>query len=145
MPGVPLAIGATAYAGVPLTYPGAGDTIVMIRGYEDADGSLPDVQFLHLAAGSDLVDKGVDVGLPFSGSAPDLGAFEYGATAVAGPEAMRPWLHSRSGPGLDYVQFFDVAGRKIRGESVGRSRRVFIRASGPTEGVFSASTVLMVR
>jgi len=42
-----------------------------------ADGSLPDVTFFHLKAGSDLIDKGVDVGLPFNGSAPDLGAFEY--------------------------------------------------------------------
>jgi MYXO-CTERM domain-containing protein len=45
-----------------------------------ADGSLPVLPFLHLAAGSDLIDKGTDVGLPFVGKAPDLGAFEYGAT-----------------------------------------------------------------
>ncbi|MFO7673894.1 MAG: right-handed parallel beta-helix repeat-containing protein [Lutibacter sp.] len=42
-----------------------------------ADGSLPDVSFFRLKAGSDLIDKGVNVGLPFNGSAPDLGAFEY--------------------------------------------------------------------
>ncbi|MBN2817735.1 MAG: DUF4990 domain-containing protein [Bacteroidales bacterium] len=42
-----------------------------------ADGSLPDVTFFHLKAGSNLIDKGVDVGLPFNGTAPDLGAFEY--------------------------------------------------------------------
>jgi hypothetical protein len=41
-----------------------------------ADGSLPDITFGHLVAGSDLIDKGVNVGLPYSGSAPDLGAFE---------------------------------------------------------------------
>lgn len=41
-----------------------------------ADGSLPDITFLHLASGSDLIDAGVDVGTSFSGSAPDLGAFE---------------------------------------------------------------------
>ena len=41
-----------------------------------ADGSLPDIDFLHLAKGSDLIDAGVDVGLPFNGNAPDLGAFE---------------------------------------------------------------------
>ena len=44
-----------------------------------ADGSLPNVDFLHLAAGSDLIDKGVSVGFPHVGAAPDLGAFEYGA------------------------------------------------------------------
>jgi hypothetical protein len=41
-----------------------------------ADGSLPDVDFLRLASGSKLLDQGVDVGLAFHGSAPDLGAFE---------------------------------------------------------------------
>lgn len=40
------------------------------------DGSLPDIDFLHLAAGSDLIDAGVDLGMPFNGKAPDLGAFE---------------------------------------------------------------------
>jgi len=41
-----------------------------------ADGSLPEIDFLHLAQNSDLIDAGVDVGLPFNGPAPDLGAFE---------------------------------------------------------------------
>lgn len=40
------------------------------------DGHLPVIRFLHLAAGSDLVDVGVDVGVPYRGAAPDLGAFE---------------------------------------------------------------------
>jgi uncharacterized repeat protein (TIGR02059 family) len=43
------------------------------------DGSLPDITFLKLAAGSDLIDAGIDVGLPYSGSAPDLGYAEYGS------------------------------------------------------------------
>jgi hypothetical protein len=41
------------------------------------DGTLPDITFMHLASGSQFVDAGVDVGLPFKGLAPDLGAFEY--------------------------------------------------------------------
>jgi len=41
-----------------------------------ADGSLPDIDFLHLAQDSDLIDGGVDIGNPFKGDAPDLGAFE---------------------------------------------------------------------
>ena len=40
------------------------------------DGSLPEINFMHLAPGSDLIDAGVDLGLPFKGKAPDLGAFE---------------------------------------------------------------------
>jgi len=41
-----------------------------------SDGSLPDVSYFHLIRGSDLVDAGVDVGQSYSGSAPDIGAFE---------------------------------------------------------------------
>ncbi|MEU4743929.1 right-handed parallel beta-helix repeat-containing protein [Actinosynnema sp. NPDC023658] len=41
-----------------------------------ADGSLPVLPHLRLAANSTLIDKGVNVGLPYQGSAPDLGAFE---------------------------------------------------------------------
>ena len=40
------------------------------------DGGLP-IGFARLLAGSDLLDQGVDVGLPFTGSAPDLGPYEY--------------------------------------------------------------------
>lgn len=40
------------------------------------DGSLPVLKFARLKATSDLIDKGVDVALPFKGKAPDLGAFE---------------------------------------------------------------------
>jgi hypothetical protein len=54
------------------------------RGLDEADlvkprkanGDLPDVPFLKLAPGSDAIDRGVEVGLPFLGKAPDLGAFE---------------------------------------------------------------------
>lgn len=41
-----------------------------------ADGSLPKLTFMHLAGNSDLKDVGLDVGLPFTGTAPDLGCFE---------------------------------------------------------------------
>jgi hypothetical protein len=43
------------------------------------DGTLPALPQLRLASGSDLLDKGVDVGLPYTGAAPDLGAFEGSA------------------------------------------------------------------
>ena len=48
-----------------------------IDGVRQSDGSLPALTFLHLATGSDLIDKGIYVGLPYNGTAPDLGAFEY--------------------------------------------------------------------
>jgi hypothetical protein len=31
---------------------------------------------MHLKPKSSLIDKGVDVGLPYNGKAPDLGCFE---------------------------------------------------------------------
>jgi hypothetical protein len=43
-----------------------------------ADGSLPVLPNFRLAEGSDLIDQGIDLGLPFAGEAPDLGAFERG-------------------------------------------------------------------
>jgi hypothetical protein len=41
-----------------------------------ADGSLPINDFARLVTGSDLIDQGIDVGIPYLGLAPDLGAFE---------------------------------------------------------------------
>lgn len=43
-----------------------------------ADGSLPQNLFMQLVENSDLIDAGVNVGLPFSGAAPDLGCYESG-------------------------------------------------------------------
>lgn len=42
-----------------------------------ADGSLPNIPFAKLIAGSDLIDKGIDVGLPYIGAAPDVNCYEY--------------------------------------------------------------------
>ena len=47
------------------------------------DGSLPEIDFLHLAEGSDLIDAGVDLGYAYKGKAPDLGAFESDYTTSA--------------------------------------------------------------
>jgi hypothetical protein len=52
---------------------------VGVFGPRKADDSLPDVKFMHLSSTSRLIDKGTDIGFPFTGTAPDLGAFEYGA------------------------------------------------------------------
>ena len=49
-----------------------------VDGPRNDDGSLPSLDFMHLQPGSDLIDAGEDQGFPFNGSAPDLGAFEYG-------------------------------------------------------------------
>ena len=46
-----------------------------------ADGNLPVLAHLRLAANSTLIDKGTNVGLPYQGPAPDLGAFEQSGGA----------------------------------------------------------------
>ena len=51
--------------------------IAQMTAARKADGSLPDITFLKLKTGSDLIDAGVDVGLPYSGKAPDIGYSEY--------------------------------------------------------------------
>ena len=57
-------------------------------GPRNADGSLPTINFLRLAPGSDVIDRGVNVGIPYSGSAPDLGAFEY-ASSIPPPTGLQ--------------------------------------------------------
>ena len=49
VPGVPAAVGASAYAGIPITYPESGDALVLVRGAEDETGRLPDVDWEALA------------------------------------------------------------------------------------------------
>jgi hypothetical protein len=55
-----------------------------VDGPRQADGSLPVIPFMRLAAGSDLIDKGTNINQPFNGTAPDLGAFESGGMAGMG-------------------------------------------------------------
>lgn len=50
------------------------------------DGSLPDITFMQIAPGSDLVDRGVNAGYPFQGKGPDLGCFESGT--ITGSELL---------------------------------------------------------
>ncbi|MBP9187548.1 MAG: T9SS type A sorting domain-containing protein [Bacteroidia bacterium] len=50
-----------------------------LRNPRNANGTLPIINFMQLATGRTMVNAGVDVGLPYSGTAPDLGAFETAA------------------------------------------------------------------
>lgn len=54
-------------------------------GERNEDGSLPYLPFLRLHESSDLIDRGVDVGYSYNGSAPDLGAYESGEPIVIPP------------------------------------------------------------
>jgi regulation of enolase protein 1 (concanavalin A-like superfamily) len=50
-------------------------------GFASTDATNPD--FLSLGSGSAAIDAGIDIGLPYAGSAPDLGALEYGQTILS--------------------------------------------------------------
>jgi len=65
---------------------------LQIKAPRKPDGSLPDIDFLKLADGSQLINKGVEVGLPYSGSAPDLGAFEIDEGSSAIDEIVNDYL-----------------------------------------------------
>jgi len=72
---------------------GAGDfesalETVLMAGKRQADGGLPLIGFMRPKAGADQVDKGMDVGLPFSGTAPDLGAFEWVDTSTVSKDVV---------------------------------------------------------
>ena len=43
------AIAVPSYAGVPITYPGGGDTITLVRGYEDESRTAPNIDWASLA------------------------------------------------------------------------------------------------
>ena len=49
VPGVPVGIAAPSYAGVPITYPGGGDTVTFVRGHEDDGKSRTTVDWASLA------------------------------------------------------------------------------------------------
>lgn len=85
-----LAGGAAKYSGsnnswdIPLTLTDADFVSLDTTGItapRQADGSLPDNdcynKFLKLANNSQAINRGIDVGLPYSGDAPDLGPFEW--------------------------------------------------------------------
>jgi uroporphyrinogen III methyltransferase/synthase len=49
VPGIPAGIGAPSYAGIPITYPGGGDTLTFIRGHEDDGRTRTTIDWTSLA------------------------------------------------------------------------------------------------
>ena len=126
-------------------------TIPGMLGPRKDDGSLPDVDFLRLKAGSRAIDKGEDIGFPFAGNAPDLGAFEYGlsssAVAVSSSSANNSsssvaaaiaMYHMRSANVAGAVAVFDLQGRylgtlrpeQMRGKSISEAVRENFKTPG---------------
>ena len=88
-----------------------------------SDGSLPNVNFLKLKQGSDLIDKGMNLGFAFFGTAPDLGAFETQyTTAVLIPEndnqtlfypnPVKQTLYFQNQV-FKYIEIYDLQGKQL--------------------------------
>jgi hypothetical protein len=94
-----------------------------------ADGSLPDISFMHLAPGSDLIDGGTNVGLPYNGLGPDLGCFEYYAadTGETTPPAPNPAMWNLM-PGI------------VNSSSITMSAIPVGDATGPVQYYFECTT-----
>jgi len=126
-------------------------TIPGMLGPRNADGSLPNVDFLKLKEGSRAIDKGENVGLPFAGEAPDLGAFEYGLSSSAVASSSSANVSSSSSVSTSIVMrpdyfanafglatVFDLQGRylgilsaeQLRGSSITNALRIKFRAPG---------------
>jgi hypothetical protein len=66
----------------------------------NSDGSLPDIDFMKLASGSDMIDAGIDIGLPFGGASPDIGAFETGIVSPVQTPVLKEAVIEDSNPSL---------------------------------------------
>ncbi len=124
----------------------------------NTDGSLPDIPFLRLAPGSDLIDGGTDLGLPFFGPAPDLGAFESNyATRIAYsqqhevifslkqnfPNPFNPSTqigYTMSRPGHATLQIFNIRGEwvttLIDGHQAAGEHQVIWRPANAPAGIY---------
>ncbi|HUL44696.1 MAG TPA: pectinesterase family protein, partial [Bacteroidota bacterium] len=78
----------------------------LARAPRNADGSLPTTNLFRLAASSPLIDAGFDVGLPYFGMAPDLGAFESPTSVTYAITASGDTTHGMISPyGLTNVGY----------------------------------------
>lgn len=101
-----------------------------VIGPRKADGSLPDMAFMHLEPTSKLIDVGTPISdMAYSGSKPDLGCFESGATGMMHSSVKEPSLFFTivplSSDGLFRIIFpaprqtafnsalFDMTGKKL--------------------------------
>ncbi|HLN22190.1 MAG TPA: SwmB domain-containing protein, partial [Bacteroidales bacterium] len=53
-----------------------------VSGPRQANGNLPVLTFMKLVSGSDLIDAGINVGLSYTGSAPDIGSYEFRSSVI---------------------------------------------------------------
>ena len=92
VPGIPAAIGGTAYAGIPITYPGGGDVVALVRGHEGETEAAADVDWSRLAglggtivcyAGSEQIGAIANALIANGRSAQESAALIYDATIAS--------------------------------------------------------------
>lgn len=92
----------------------------------NSDGSLPLIGFMRLKKTSYLIDRGTNIGLPYEGNGPDLGAFEYTENVSGIENAISDQKYYFSNNELkisgevklkNNIKIFDTTGRVIVSES----------------------------
>jgi len=108
-----------------------------LAGPRQKDGSLPDLDFLKLSPGSSLIDAGTNVGLPYTGDSPDLGAYEYRepeSNMLPAVEIKTPTPNSKTTPPATVevqVKTFDIDGEIIKVELYDGATRISDISSPP--------------
>src|SRR5262245_23119645 len=96
IPGVPATIGVPAYAGIPITYPGAGDVVAFVRGHEAETNEPPSVDWDRLA--------GVDGTLVCYAGAQQIGAIANALLASGrSPEESAALVYDGTTPGQQTI------------------------------------------
>ncbi len=106
-------------------------------GPRQADGSMPNLTFMKLIAGSRMIDKGTDVGLAFVGAAPDLGAYEYGAVSTSTGGATATGGASSTGGANAAGGTSSTGGTKSTGSAVATGGAPAVGGSKATGGTSS--------
>lgn len=117
------------------------------------DGSLQESDLFRPRRSGELVDRGVDVGLPYNGSAPDIGCFESVTVGLHGGKrqgeqrvsGLRVLVH---GDRLEFrygsvgkagiFEIFSCRGESVLRKSVGSGWSIFLNASVLAPGAYLA-------
>ena len=89
-------------------YENFSDYYTQMTAPRKSDGSLPDITFWKLLSTSDLIDQGINVGLTFTGSAPDIGPLEYGTV----PSSVFDLTPEEEGTVVS-IKYYSVAGQPV--------------------------------
>jgi hypothetical protein len=110
----------------------------------DVDGSLSEISFLHQLSTSGMIDKGTNLGFPYNGLAPDLGAFEFNLySAISNNEFKNGVSVNYSGSKKEIclqgemlsVHIYNIRGQKVFSNKVS-TNEISISTSNWDKGVF---------